>query len=281
MRAWIRKHQLISFFCLTFLIMYAVLFGAIYFHRSADSQRWSLIWFFSMFSPTFSALILSWLIGGWPQVKQLLSGYTRWKVGLRWYLATLFLFFGPLLLAMGYIALGNPYPGLNPNLTFLGVAGQLIFNVFSGPIAEEGGWRGFALPRLQEKHSALVSSIILGTIWTCWHIPLYFMPASDQLGIPFPIYLVLIISFSIYITWLYNNTRGSLLITILAHFCINISAMTIVSRLGLLPSMMYYYMTAGPLLGVILVLINIVFGPKTFSKRQPAELPFEKEPRAA
>jgi membrane protease YdiL (CAAX protease family) len=277
MKSWIRAHSLISFFCLTFLIMYTVQFAAIYLGRSADVQHWSLVWFLSIFSPTFSACIISWVIGGWTEVQRLLSGYVRWNVGLRWYLATLFLFGGPLIIGIIYVALGNPVPGPDPQLTFLGVAGQLFFNLFSGPIAEEGGWRGFALARLQEKFNALVSSIILGTIWASWHIPMFFMPGSDQASIPFSLYLILNIAFATYITWLYNNTRGSLLITILAHFCINISGFTIVNRLGLMPSMNLYNMTAGPLLIVSLILMIVYFGPQHFSRKPISELPYRRE----
>jgi hypothetical protein len=179
-------------------------------------------------------------------------------------------------MALIYIALGNPYKGLDPELTFMGLAGQLIFNIFSGPVAEEGGWRGFALPRLQEKYGALTSSIILGAMWACWHIPFFFMSGSDQISIPFPLYMVLNIAFATYITWLYNNTKGSLIITILAHFCLNISAFTIVNRLGLLPSMNYYNMTAGPLLVVVLIVMVIYFGPKYFSRKPVSELPFRR-----
>lgn len=275
MTTWIRQHQLISFFVLTYAIMYGVLF-TVAFVDSSWFQPWSLAWFLSVFSPTWAALILSYVIGGWDEVKHLLSGYLRWKVGLRWYLATLFLFLGPLAIGLIYIALGNPYPGLNPELTLLGVAGQLFFNIFSGPVAEEGGWRGFALPRLQEKFNALTSSLILGTIWAVWHLPLFFIPGSDQSNIFFPIYLALNIAFSTYITWLYNNTKGSLLITILAHFCVNISMATIVDRLQLMPSANFYQMTAGPLLLVALVLIVIFFGPRYFSRKPVSELPFTR-----
>ena len=144
MKKWVQKHQLLSFFVLTFLIMYTVLFTAIYIHRSADSQRWSLIWFLSMFSPTFSALIMSWVIGGWIEVKRLLSGYVRWKVGARWYLATFFLFFGPLAIGLIYTVLGNPYPGLNRELTFVGVSSQLIST--SSPVRLQRKPVGAALP---------------------------------------------------------------------------------------------------------------------------------------
>ncbi|NUM46565.1 MAG: CPBP family intramembrane metalloprotease [Anaerolineales bacterium] len=276
MKTWIRQHQLISFFALTYAIMYGVLF-TVAFIEPSWFQPWSLAWLLSLFSPIWAALILSSVIGGWDEVKRLLSGYLRWKVGLRWYLATLFLFLGPLAIGLIYVALGNPYPGLNPELTLLGVAGQLFFNVFSGPVAEEGGWRGFALPRLQEKFNALTSSLILGTIWAVWHLPLFFIPGSDQSNIFFPIYLALNIAFSTYITWLYNNTKGSLLIAILAHFCINISMTTIVDRLQLMPSANFYQMTAGPLLGAALVLMVIFFGPRYFSRKPVSELPFQRQ----
>lgn len=275
MTTWIRQHQLISFFALTYAIMYGVLFtvAAV---EPAWFQPWSLAWFLSIFSPTWAALVISYVIGGQKEVKRLLSGYLRWKVGLRWYLATLFLFLGPLGIGLVYIALGNPYPGINPELTLLGVTGQLFFNIFSGPVSEEGGWRGFALPRLQEKFNALTSSLILGTIWAVWHLPLFFIPGTDQTGIFFPIYLLLNISFATYITWLYNNTNGSLPITILAHFCINISMTTIVNRLQLMPSANFYQMTAGPLLMAALVLMVIFFGPKYFSRKPASELPFQR-----
>lgn len=121
-------------------------------------------WFLNAFSPTISALIIAWIIGGSAEVKRLLSGFTRWNVGLRWYLAAAFLFLGPLAVALIYIALGNEVPGIQPGLTVSVFAGQLLFTLFSGPLSEEAGWRGFALPRLQEKFNALNSSLILGVI---------------------------------------------------------------------------------------------------------------------
>lgn len=274
MKAWIRNHQLVSFFVITFAIMYGVLFP-VAFVEPAWFQPWSLTWFLSVFSPTFGALIVTAIVGGWDAVKRLLSAYIRWNVGLRWYIATLFLFWGPLLVGVISVALGNPYPGINPNLTLGVVAGQLFFNIFSGPLSEELGWRGFALPRLQEEFSALVSSLILGTIWAGWHLPLFFMPGSDQAQIFFPIYWALNVAFATYFTWLYNNTKGSVLITILVHFCVNISMTTIVERLRLMPSNNFYQMTAGPLLILVLVLVAAFFGPEYFSRKLVSELPFQ------
>jgi uncharacterized protein len=235
--------------------------------------RWSLVWFFSIFSPSISALIIAGIIGGLTEIKRLLAGFTRWNVGFRWYFWAAFLILGPLAITLIYKALGNTGPGLTPGETIPTMLGTIVFQFFSGPLAEEMGWRGFALPRLQAKYSALVSSLILGVIWTCWHIPFFFVTGATQMNIPFPIYLVLVTTIAFYITWLYNNTRGSLIITVLAHFCYNLIAF-LTGVLGLMPAMLFY-MIAGSLLALMTVAAVVVSGPRYFSRKPLAELPIQ------
>ena len=275
---WIKKHQLISFFGFAYAIMFGVLFTFKGLNPSKPLVPWSLVWFFSIFSPSFSALIVAWIIGGVPEIKRLLAGFTRWKMGFRWYFAAAFLFLGPLVIALVYKALGNPAAGLQPGATFSSLAGIVVFTLFSGPIAEEMGWRGFALPRLQSKHNALVSSLILGTIHCFWHLPLYFITGSSQIGIPFPIYFVLVVTQAIYATWLFNNSHGSLILTILAHFAFNLTGF-LTGPLGMMPPMVFY-MTAGPMLGVVVVAIIFGFGPRYFSKKPVVEMPFLRKTAA-
>jgi len=270
---WIRKHQLVTFFILSYLIMFGVGFGSILLRPSQPVQRWSLVWFLSIFSPSISALIVSWIIGGLPEIQRLLSGFTRWKVGFRWYFWAAFLILGPLAITLIYRALGNLGPGIVPGETVPSMAGTILFTLFSGPIAEELGWRGFALPRLQSRHHALVSSLILGAIWTCWHIPFFFTPGATQMSIPFPIYLVLVTTIAVYLTWLYNNTQGSLVITVLAHFFYNLTAF-LTGVLRWMPAMLFY-MTAGPLLALVVVAIIVVYGPRHLSKQPIGELPIQ------
>ena len=271
---WIKRHQLISFFSIAYAIMFGVIFTSIYLEPGQPMQPWSLVWFLSAFSPTISALIVSWIIGGMPEVKHLLSGFARWKVGLRWYLAAAYLFLGPLAFALVYIALGNPISGMKPGMTTAALLSQIIFTLFSGPIAEEAGWRGFAMPRMQSKYNALVSSLILGVIWCFWHIPLYFQPGSSQQGIPFPIYLMLVVTVTLYMTWLYNNTRGSLIITVLAHFSFNLSGGFIAGTLGLLPPMILY-IAAGSMLVLTVIGVILYFGTNSLSRKPVEELPFQ------
>ena len=275
MKSWIIKYQLLLYFFLSYGIMSAAVFSYIFLRPGEPDHRWSLVWLVYAFSPTYAALIVAWLVGGKSEVLHLLSGFTIWKVGFRWYLAAAYLFLGPLTFAFIYIALGNPVRGIQPGVTIPILLAQLVHNFFSGPLAEELGWRGFALPRLQSRYNALVSSLILGTIWTCWHIPLFFLPGSSQQGIPFPVYLMLGVALATYMTWLYNNTRGSLIIAVLAHFAFNISGGFIADTLGLLPPMVLY-VTAGSMLLLTVIVIVLYFGPKTLSRKPAADLPFQR-----
>jgi CAAX protease family protein len=271
MLTWIKKHQLISFFFLTYLIAFATTFTYISLKPGDYDIRWSLHWFLNAFSPTIAAFLISLVVGGWKELSRTFGGFLRWRVGSKWYLAAAYLLWGPLLFTLIYLALGFEPPGMQTGLTVSAAVGQLIFNLFSGPLSEEAGWRGFALPRLQQQYNALVSSLILGVIWCCWHIPLYFLPGSSQRGIPFPIYLMMVVTLGVYFTWLYNNTRGSLIITVLAHFCFNVTGGFIGGTLGLLPPMVLY-VVAGSLLLLSVVLVVIIFKPARLSMLTAKEL---------
>lgn len=79
---------------------------------------------------------------------------------------------------------------------------------------EELAWRGYVLPRLQAKHSALVVSLILGVIWGFWHFPRYLAPGNTA---PFSWSMLKVLADAILYTWLYNNTGGSLLLVTILH----------------------------------------------------------------
>ena len=94
------------------------------------------------------------------------------------------------------------------------------------PFLEELGWRGYVLDRLLERYNALASSLILGTIWSLWHLPMFFIPGSYQAGlgigtVAFWLFFLAIVPLSIPITWLFNNTKRSTLAAILFHAMVN------------------------------------------------------------
>jgi len=92
-----------------------------------------------------------------------------------------------------------------------------------GPLGEELGWRGFALPRLQSRRSALTSSLLIGVAWTFWHTPLFWAPAGTTIsGSPITVwaigkYLVMLVGLSILYTWIYNSSRGSVALAVVFH----------------------------------------------------------------
>ena len=274
MRDWIRNHQLLAFFGISYAIAFITVFGEILLKPGQPMTPWSLTWFLFVFSPSISAVLVAWASGGLPAVRRVLSGFTRWNVGLRWYLAAAFMLLSPLAIALIYISLGNPAAGLQPGMTIPLLLGQVFFQFFSGPFSEEAGWRGFALPRLQARYSALVSSLILGVLWTCWHLPLFFQTGQSQMGIPFPIYLLLSVTLTVYMTWLYNNTHGSLVVTVFCHFAYNLTGTLVTGTVSLIPAMTFY-MIAGPLLFLVVIGVVVYFGPRRLSRKAESELPFE------
>lgn len=100
-----------------------------------------------------------------------------------------------------------------------------IYNLIFFGFGEEVGWRGFALPRLQHKFNALSSSLILTLFWALWHLPLFFYrpgyTSMDFAGIAGWIFSLL--TGSILLTWLYNSSRGSILICAVFHSTIDIA----------------------------------------------------------
>ncbi len=133
------------------------------------------------------------------------------------------------------------------------------------PLLEELGWRGYALDRLQLKRSALISSVILGTVWAVWHLPLFFIEGSyqhDMVGfgtLEFWMFMIGIIPVSVAITWVYNNTARSILVAILMHGWINFTLQSIelTGRSEVFHIMIWF---------VVAALITAIWGAKTLRK---------------
>lgn len=181
----------------------------------------------------FSAVIMTGLTLGRNSVISLLKRFLKWRVGWQWYGVALLLV--PSLNLLGVVlnsAVTNvPIPwqtalaykifGPSANLALL-IIPYLLFDAVTN--GEEIGWRGYVLPRLQAKHSALVSSLILGLIWGLWHLPKFLAPGNSG---SFFFFMVDTVAKALFLTWLYNNTGGSLLLTTLAHAGWNTSGMVL------------------------------------------------------
>jgi membrane protease YdiL (CAAX protease family) len=181
------------------------------------------------FGPLIGALVVSGAVAGRGGVKHLLKRMVQWRVGLAWYALALIgipvLYAVSIALVPGALA-SFKAPDLMTVLTYPVLYIGLAF--IGGPVTEEPGWRGFALPRLQRRWGPFIGTVILGLMWTAWHLPNYFRPdwAAVNGGLSVTgigTFAIVAVSMSLIMTWAYNHTGGSILIAILIHASLNFS----------------------------------------------------------
>jgi uncharacterized protein len=173
--------------------------------------------------PTMAGLVVTGVTSGKAGIGRLLRRYVQWKVGVQWYLVALFGYLGVSLLAALIVSGTSTLHALGQNWPLIFVVylpTLLTFNLII-TLGEEPGWRGVALPMLQEKYGPLWGSMILGALHSAWHLPTFFV-VGVGVGNTFSFlsFGLLIIGGALMTTtwtWVYNNVGGSLLIMILLH----------------------------------------------------------------
>src|ERR687889_636605 len=201
----VKRHPVVTFFVLTFVI------------------GWGLIpiWTFQAGSPFIAALIVIPLTQGVAGLKELGLRIIRWRVRWYWYVVAIGVPLAVIGLTVGLnVALGASAPSMvqfSSVSTILLMFAVRLVNPGDGALGEEPGWRGVALPGLQSTLSPLVSTLILGVAVTVWHVPLLFL--EEGLLQPSIIggFLLGTIAVTFFYTWLFNHTRGSVLMTLISH----------------------------------------------------------------
>ena len=218
------------------------------------------------YGPTIAGFVVSALSEGRSGVRSLWGRFWNRNIHLRWLLVIVF-FFPALRVAANLVSRlldRQDYPFLtHPGQIWMFIPPLIANTIINGGMSEEFGWRGFALPRFQARWNALASSIILGAIWASWHIPLWFVPGDTHNQVYFWGWAGRIILFSIMMTWIFNNTKGSVLAAILFHGFANASG-DIIWCCG---SSEWHF--NGTYL-VIVILILIIFGPKHLVRKRAA-----------
>jgi uncharacterized protein len=229
----LKSTQLEAFFALTFAISWLIWLLMVTGSISIETTTGLIINVVATAGPSIAALILALALGG-GELQRLLGGFSLSRVSVRWVLIALLLPLGMIAaaIAVSVGAFGAPGPVITAAV--LGtLAVEFVRVVFlGGPLEEELGWRGFALPRLQVRRSAFSASVLLGFIWGLWHIPMYFVQGTGQYetaaasGPVFAIvaFVIWTIGLSILFTWLFNQTGGSLIVVILFHASVNLGA---------------------------------------------------------
>lgn len=182
------------------------------------------------FGPMIAAIIMTYSSSGWKGVRDLLKRLVKWKVNWIWYFVVLVI---PVLLVMAAGLLDElinkqafSMIGFSISKEFpqFGIIGFFLFNLFTFGIGEETGWRGYALPTLQKRFSALTSTLILAVGWACWHLPAFiYRPLYSQMDLAgIAGFFISLLMGAIVLTWLYNSTKGSLLIVAIFHAMIEL-----------------------------------------------------------
>jgi membrane protease YdiL (CAAX protease family) len=184
--------------------------------------------------PFLAAFIMVRITAGKEGLARFRRRFVQARAGWQWYLGILLGI--PALFLLGIIvqpgALGS-FQGLPHNSPTYYLVNYLVNFViiffFGGPLAEEPGWRGFALPRVQASYGALRGTLLLGVVWAFWHLPDFLTRAQGggpgtgwgEFFTNLPIFVLLVVALNIVMVWVYNHTRGSLFIAILLHASIN------------------------------------------------------------
>ena len=174
--------------------------------------------------PMISAIIVTMIYRGKSGLKELLWKVITWKVPVRWYFWALILPVIPQWIGLFFWAQLTDTELIRPTVTgYLSSWLQLALISAAYYITEELGWRGFMLPRILSMHTWIKSSLLVGIIWSIWHYPLWIISSWATTGSLTQVVLI-VTAFSVFatgttimVTWIFKNTRGSILLAMLLH----------------------------------------------------------------
>lgn len=230
MQDFLKRHSLVIGIALMFLYTWAIDLsnsGVLPFKvpfAVAITLGWGFI---------FVSLFMTWLTLGKAEMIKLFKRFFLWRVDRKWWMVALLLSptlqFASVLLTSWLTRAPADYSHpmirdvvpLDAPLLAL-VLPWILFEILTN--GEEMGWRGYVLPRLQAKHSALIASLIVGVIWSVWHLPKFF-GAGMSGEKSFFWFTLAHLALAVLYSWLYNNTRGSLLLVTLFHATQNTTGM--------------------------------------------------------
>jgi membrane protease YdiL (CAAX protease family) len=278
------KHPLFSYFSIAYAIKFLVLIPYTLAAWGIISGDWTAAFVLATFGPFVAGIIMVNLTEGKAGLLRLRSRIRQWRVGWQW---LLFIFAGiPALVMLGIIIQPGMLAGFQGLTRVLLVSYPLNYVAIwfaGGGLNEEVGWRGFAWPRMQLHYGPLWGALLLGVVHCFWHGEEFLTPAQGggpgTGWTPFvtnlPIFLLLVLSFTIIITWVFNHTRGSLFAAISTHASVDTPQAALIP---LFPAVRVTSMILGSTVGLGVMALLILILTRARLGYRPLPLPQSSQP---
>jgi membrane protease YdiL (CAAX protease family) len=240
-----------AFFGLAYLLTWGLLAPFFYLisvlHQPFPWWLWVLVpfAFIGGSGPSAAALVVTGWTQGRQGVRRLLASLAAWRVPARWYLFALGL--PPAATALSVLIVDGGLQTLrrfDPAAALRGLPLAYALALPFGPLGEELGWRGYALPRLLDRFDVWKATLLLGVLWTFWHVPMMLLrpgasiPAFlDVSPSTVALYLGQVVSGTAMLTLLFLRTRGSVLLAVLCHLGLNTAESVVFNGLPDLPDL--------------------------------------------
>jgi membrane protease YdiL (CAAX protease family) len=278
MSNFIKKYAIVSYYILALLLGTGITYLVV--QRILPSGLILL----AAASASLAGIIITGITDGREGLKLLFGRLLIWRVGIGWWLFAV-LFLGVAVLVGLYLnpLFGGETADFSTIQPLYQIVPMFIIFVITAGLGEELGWTGFLTPRLQARYSALFSSLIRGVLWGFWHIPLFLFSGLDHPSLAdFPysgwvsqkgfliamgaFILINQIPWSIFYTWIFNSTRGSLLLVAILHGSEVWVAYWWLST-GVDTNNFDNYWAYGGVMVVTAVIIVLAAGPKNLSRK--------------
>ncbi len=264
-----RSSPLVTYFVLVFAITWSTaavaIFASEWFTRTfGQLDASNPVFFFAVYAPSLVSIGLTALFEGRPGLKALFARLDPRRCHPVWYLVVL----GGFLAVTGVAGwIGSLVGGPAPVWHLTGAAGSLAGALLRdpGPLGEELGWRGYALPRMLRRWKPVTASLILGVIWGVWHLPAFYVSTLGQSQLSFPAFILGAVSLSVVTGWLFLKSKGSVLIAILVHLMAN--------HASDITGASFNQMTYGLAVVAVVLVLTGQLSPEPAAEHQPVEAP--------
>jgi membrane protease YdiL (CAAX protease family) len=191
---------------------------------TAQAPAWSrVLLILAGFGPSLAALLTVLIFVGWQGLGLWLRRCLVWRLGLSVYLLALI---SPLAVMITALGMDAAWSGVWPPLPAAGHIGAFALQsalilVIGGPLGEEFGWRGYALPALTTRFGWRIAALSVGAVWGLWHLPLFYLPGMAQAQMPMALFMASSLALSVVMARMTVGARFSILPALMFHWAIN------------------------------------------------------------